>query len=225
MDVWGKFEALSPLQRIIVTFSVTAVLIVAVYLADRWARKKRAADLGAFASASLVEQRADGTLVAYIAFWRYVFFGLFFATGFCICIYILVRLCLELPLGFWKHWDSASAPAIILVLAIAMPLFAYGVLKGGYKKVQLEISKYSVRYLRGAARGGILLSDNYVSVPLKDIISVSLRGNLLGGGVIDARTPTQVHSIILLLPQQEQELCLGILNEAISKARADRTGE
>ena len=220
MNIWEKFEALPPLERIVIVFTATTLLMVTVYLIDRGASQRRRADHGASRRNRHVEQRPDGTLVAYIAFWRYLFFGLFFAWGLFICINILVRLYRELPADFWRHWDTAAAPAIILVLAIAMPLFAYFLLKGGYKKVQLEIGKHSVRYLKGAIRGGILLSDNYVSVPLKDIINVELGRNLLGGGVINARTATQTHCMILLLSKDEQEVCYKILEEAIKNGRA-----
>lgn len=222
MNVWEKFEALPPLERIVIVFTVTILLLAIVYWIDKRAKLRRKSDPDASRRYIHLEQKPDGTLVAYIAFWRYLFFGLFFAAAFCICINILVQLYRELPPGFWKRWDQGGMMAIILALAISMPFFAYGLLKGGYKKVQLEIDRHRVRYLRSAIRGGILLSDNYVFVPLEEIISVELRKNFLGGGVIIARTARQTHSMIVLLSQEEQEVCQRVLKEAIWTRKADR---
>lgn len=223
MNIWEKFEGLPPLERIVIVFTVTVLLLAIVYRIDKRAKLRRRSDPDTSVRYILLEQKPDGTLVAYIAFWRYLFFGLFFAAAFCICINILVQLYRELPPGFWKRWDEGGMMAIILILAISMPLFAYSLLKGGYKKVQLEIDKHRVRYLRSAIRGGILLSDNYVYVPLEDISSMELRKGLLGGGVITVRTATQTHSMILLLSQEEQEVCYQTLREASKKRRANQS--
>lgn len=164
-----------------------------------------------------LERKADGTLLAYIPFWRYLFFGLLFVPAFYICIHGLVRLHQELPTGFWKHWDqSTTVVAVVLVLTIGIPVFAYWLLKDGYRKVQFELNGYSVRYLRAGVRGGILFSENYTSILLKDITKVDLRQGLLGGGVITVYTSTQTHSGSLLLSTEEQQLCLQALKEAIT---------
>jgi hypothetical protein len=224
INMWDSYQTLPPAQRIIIVFTITALLIFAVYRIDRWAKNKRQAkpgnskeDVGnkSFLFSNL-EQKADGTLIAYIGFWRYLFFGLFFAAAFYVCISIIVRLCRELPVDFWKNWDkAATAGLIILIFAICLPFFSYQLLKDGYKKIHFELTSNSVRYLKGGVRGGILLSDNYISVPLKHIVRVDLQRNLLGGGVITAVTPRQTHSVILLLSSEEQQTCLRALQERI----------
>jgi hypothetical protein len=181
-------------------------------------KQRQRANPEASKQSKLLELKPDGTLIAHIAFWRYLFFALLFAAAFLICLNILVRLYQERPPDFWKRWDDVATMGVIVILAIAMPYIAYGLLKNGYKKVQLEINGHSVRYLRRATRGGTLLSDHYVCVPLKDI-HVELHSNPFGGGMLQARTAIQTHSMILLLSPEEQEVCLKALQEAIKAGK------
>lgn len=207
MAIWESYESLPPLARIMIIFTVTALLIAAVYRINKWYKPRQGSNL---------EQKADGTLVAYIAFWRFAFFGLFFVAAFFICINALFRLYQELPSGFWKHWDENSRMVlIIIIIAVVMLVTPYSLLKSGYKKVQFELDNHRVRFLKRATRGGILLSDNYIYVPLKEIIAVQLENNLFGGGVMKARTATQSHTIILLLSTEEQLICLRALEHKI----------
>ena len=171
---------------------------------------------------STLEQKADGTLVAYIPFWRYAIFGALYGLGFCILITSFVYLCRELPPSFPQHWDKiATSAAIILLIALTMPLFAYQLLKGGYRKVQFELDKTRVRYLKAGIRGGIILSDNYQSVSLKDVTNMELGSGLFGGGVITVKTPSQTHSLILLLSPAQQAICYHALKEAVAKREKD----
>lgn len=210
MSIWESYESLPPLARILIIFAVTALLIGAVYKINKWSKPMQGSNL---------EQKADGTLVAYIAFWRYVFFGLLFVAAFFICINALIRLYQEAPGGFWKHWDEYTTMVLIMIIiAIVMLLMAFNILKGGYKKVQFELDNRRVRFLKNGIRGGILLSDNYISVPLNEIIAAQLDNNLFGGGVIKVRTATQTHAIILLLSTEEQLTCLRALENKIGTA-------
>jgi hypothetical protein len=172
-----------------------------------------------------LEQKADGTLVAYLAFWRYAIFGALYAVAFGILITSFIYLCRELPPGFPQHWDQvATSAVVVLLIALAMPLFAYQLLKGGYKKVQFELDKYRVRYLKPGIRGGLLLSDNYISVSLRDITDMALGSGLFGNGVITVKTSTQTHSIILALSPAKQAICYQALKEAVTN-RQENPGE
>nr|WP_157536309.1 hypothetical protein [Mucilaginibacter sp. L294] len=199
-----------------ITFTVTVLLIIIVYGVSKWTKRRSEANPVLSGRSGNLERKDDGTLVAYIAFWRYLFFGVLFALAFYICMNAFVRLYQELPPGFYKSWDKpASITLFMLILAIAMLIWGYWLLKGGYKKVQFELTKYNVRYLKSGVRGGILLSDNDIFVSLRDITGVQLRQNMLGGGVITARTATQTHKMILLLSAEEQQVCYQALQEAI----------
>jgi hypothetical protein len=219
MDLWESYESLPALERIVITFSLTAILLVVIFLINK--KAKRPVDISPgithiTGNRGNLERKPDGTLLAYIAFWRYLFFGALYAVAFCMCIYGFVVLYQELPSGFYKHWNKqATITFLAPVLAIAMFVWGYSLLKGGYKKVQFELDSYQVRYLRSGTRGGTVLSENSVSVPLRDILEVELRQNPFGGGVIKARTSNETHTMILLLSTEEQQICYRELQEAI----------
>lgn len=165
-----------------------------------------------------LERRPDGTLVAYIAFWRYIIFGLLYAAGFYISLKGFIILYQQLPPYFWKHWDKAATVTLVcLILVIAFPFMAFNLLKSGYKKIQLEINKNSVRYLKSATKGGTLLSDNYDTINFEEIISIGLRQNPFGGGILDVSTSVKKHSIMLLLSVAEQMVCYRTLEEATNR--------
>lgn len=223
MNLWESYESLPPLERIIITFTVTAILVFIIYLINKKVKRPVEISPGISGRGGNLERKPDGTLVAYIAFWRYLFFGVLFALAFYLCMRGFVLLYQELPSGFYKHWDKKatitfSAP----VLAIAMFVWGYFILKGGYKKVQFELDKYQVRYLRSGTRGGTILSENTVSVTLRDIQEVESYRNPFGGGVITARTSNETHKIILLLSAEEQQICYKALMEAIRNRHSDR---
>nr|WP_315423544.1 hypothetical protein [uncultured Pedobacter sp.] len=216
MDIWESYESLPPLERIITTFAVTAILVVVIFVINKKVKRHSNISPGIIGTNGNLERKPDGTLLAYIAFWRYLIFGAIFAGAFCMCIYGFVVLYQELPSGFYKHWNKqATVTFLAPVLATAMFFWGYSLLKGCYKKVQFELDNYQVRYLRSGTRGGTILSENSVSVPLKGILEVELRQNPFGGGVITARTSTEVHNIILLLSTGEQQICYRELQEAI----------
>ena len=104
---------------------------------------------------------------------------------------------------------------IIAIIAVAMCLITFNFFKSNYKKIQFEINNDNVRYLKSVSRGGTLLSNNYITVLLKDILSIELRPIPAGGGVIMAKTATQTHSIILLLSTEEQLICYRRIGDAI----------
>jgi hypothetical protein len=171
---------------------------------------------------STLEQKADGPLVAYIPFWRYAIFGVLYAIAFCILITSFIYLCRELPPGFLHHWNQvATSAVVVLLIAVAMPFFAYQLLKGGYKKVQFDLDKCRIRYLKSGIRGGILLSDNYGSIALRDITDMELGSGLFGGGVVTVKTSSQIHSVILLLSPAKQAICYRALKEAVTNRQED----
>lgn len=223
MDIWESYEKLPPAERIISTFTVTAILVFIIYFVNKKIKRCSEINPGISGRSGNLERKPDGTLLAYIAFWRYLFFGALFAVAFYMCIYGFIILYQELPTGFYKHWDKqASVTFFAPVLAIAMFVCGYYLLKHGYKKVQFELDTYQVRYLRSGTRGGTILSENTVSVPLKDILEADLGQNLFGGGVITARTSTQTHTIILLLSTGEQQICYKALMEAVQNRHSER---
>jgi hypothetical protein len=170
-----------------------------------------------------LERTADGTLIAYIGFWRYSFFGAMYAVAFYVCIDAFFRLYHELPTGFYKHWDkNASITFFMLILGFAMVCWGYFMVKGGYKKVQFELTGHNVRYIKPGIRGGTMLSENEQFISLGSILDVQLRKNLLGGGVITVRTATQTHTILLLLSTEQLQVCYQALQEAIHKRQVER---
>lgn len=223
MNLWESYESLPPLERIIITFTVTAILVFIIFLVNKKVKRPVEISPGISGRSGNLERKPDGTLVAYIAFWRYLFFGVLFALGFYLCMRGFVILYQELPAGFYKHWDKkATITFLAPVLAIAMFAWGYFILKGGYKKVQFELDNHQVRYLRSGTRGGTILSEDTVSVALRDILEVESYRNPLGGGVITARTSNETHKIILLLSAEEQQICYKALMEAIQNRHSDR---
>lgn len=216
MDLWQSYERLPPLERIFITFSVTAILVFVLYIINKQVKQRRSSKVEFAGRSGHLDRKADGTLLAYIAFWRYLFFGAIYAFAFYICMYGFVVLYQDLPSGFYKHWNkNASLTFFVLVLGAAMFIWGYSLLKSGYKKVQFELDNYNLRYLASGVRGGIILSESIVSVALSDIREVELRQNMFGGGVITARTSMQTHTIMLLLPEEELQICFTALKQAI----------
>ena len=224
MDIWKLYESLPPLERIAINFTVTGVLVMLVFRINKWAKKRdwvnydsatREADRKQLLYTNL-EDKGNNTLVAYIAYWRYLTLGLIYMAAIYVSINGAIFFYEELPPGFWKNWDKTTTVTLIIgVIAVAMCLITFNFFKSNYKKIQFEINSDSVRYLKSVSRGGTLLSNNYITVPLKDILSIELRPIPAGGGVIMAKTVTQTHSIILLLSTEEQLICYRRIGDAI----------
>jgi hypothetical protein len=167
----------------------------------------------------LIEKRGDGTTVVYIAFWRYCIFMFLFAFAFYALISIIVNLYDERPADFWQHWSQTAELMLgALVGAIALPFFAYWVLKGFYKKIQLEINSSNLRYLRGGVRGGILLSDTYVSINYHDIQDIDMEQHFFANRFISIRTLSETHRIVLMLFESEKIRCFDDIKAAVEAA-------
>ncbi|MBE5319994.1 hypothetical protein IM793_12550 [Pedobacter sp. MR2016-19] len=162
MDIWESYESLPPLERIITTFAVTAILVVVIFMINKKVKSHLNISPGIIGTTGNLERKPDGTLLAYIAFWRYLIFGAMFAGAFCMCIYGFVVLYQELPSGFYKHWNKqATVTFLAPVLATAMfllagsfilpwilalqPLTALGVLKRTEKQEILEKVKLNIQ--------------------------------------------------------------------------------
>lgn len=172
---------------------------------------------------NLIENRTDGTTVVYIAFWRYCFIGLLFAGAFYVLLWTIVNLYHERPADFWQHWNqTAGLISGAFIGAIAILLFAYWMLNGFYKKVQLEIGRSSLRYLRGGVRGGVLLSDDYEHINYAAITDIKMDQQILVNGVILVQTGPKIHKIILLLTESEKLQCLAAIQAAVEAARKRR---
>ena len=172
----------------------------------------------------LIEKRPDGTTVVYIAFWRYCFFGLLFAGAFYILIWTIVNLYEERPPDFWQHW-SQTAKFILgaSIGALVLPFFAYWMFKGLYKKVQLEINRSGLRYLRGGVRGGILFSENYGKISYSEVTDMDMEQQLLVNRVISIRTVSETHKIVLLLSEKEKMSCFEAIQLAVAAAKKSRS--
>jgi hypothetical protein len=171
----------------------------------------------------LIEKRPDGTTVVYIAFWRYCFFGLLFAGAFYVLLWSIVNLYNERPPDFWQHW-SQTAKFILgaSIGALALPFFAYWMLKDLYKKVQLEINRSGLRYLRGGVRGGVLFSENYRNISYLDITNMDTEQQFFVNRVINIRTGSETHKIVLLLSENEKMRCFEAIQEAVAAAKKRR---
>lgn len=172
----------------------------------------------------LIEKRPDGTTVVYIAFWRYCFLGLLFAGAFYILIWTIVNLYEERAPDFWQHW-SQTAKFILgaSIGALALPFFAYWMFKGLYKKVQLEINRSGLRYLRGGVRGGVLFSENYGSINYRDVTDMDFEQQFLVNRVISIRAGSETHKIVLLLSEKEKMRCFEAIQEAVAAAKKHRS--
>lgn len=171
----------------------------------------------------LIEKRPDGTTVVYIAFWRYCFFGLLFAGALYVLLWSIVNLYNERPPDFWQHWSQTAKFMLgASIGALALPFFAYWMLKGLYKKVQLEINRSGLRYLRGGVRGGVLFSENYRNISYLDIINIDTEQQFLVNRVINIRTGSETHKIVLLLSENEKMRCLEAIHEAVAAAKKGR---
>ncbi|WP_457132149.1 hypothetical protein [Mucilaginibacter sp. UYNi724] len=169
----------------------------------------------------LIEKRADGTTVVYIALWRYLFFGLLFALAFYELLSIVVNLYKERPADFWQHWSQTAELMLgALVGAIALAVFAYyWIRKDFYKKIQLEIGRSSLRYLSGGVRGGVLFSDTYRSINYHDIKDMNMKQEFFTNGVVTIQTLSETHRIILMLSESEKIRCLDVIRGAVEAAR------
>jgi|GEM_PF-4865473 len=173
---------------------------------------------------NLIEKRPDGKTVVYIAFWRYCFFGLLFAGAFYILIWTIVNLYEERPADFWQHWSQTAKFMLgASVGALALPFFAYWMFKGLYKKVQLEINRSGLRYLRGGVRGGVLFSENYRDISYLDITHMDTEQQFLVNRVINIRTDSETHKIVLLLSENEKMRCFEAIQEAVAVAKKSRS--
>ena len=173
----------------------------------------------------LIEKKPDGTTVVYIAFWRYCFFGLLFAGAFYILIWTIVNLYEERPPDFWQHWSQTAKFILAASIGVlALPFFAYWMFKGLYKKVQLEINRSGLRYLRGGVRGGILFSENYGNISYTDVTDMDMEQQFMVNRVINIRTVSEIHKIVLLLSENEKMRCFEAIEGAILAAKK-RTSE
>ncbi|RYY34886.1 MAG: hypothetical protein EOP46_11925 [Sphingobacteriaceae bacterium] len=173
----------------------------------------------------LIEKRPDGTTVVYIAFWRYCFFGLLFAGAFYAFIWIIVNLYNKRPPDFWQHWSQTGK--LILgasIGALTVLFFAYWMFKGLYKKVQLEINRSGLRYLRGGVRGGVLFSENYRNISYLDITDMDIEQQFLVNRVISIRTGSETHKIVLMLSENEKMRCFEAIQEAIVATKERTSG-
>ena len=174
---------------------------------------------------NLVEKRPDGTTVVYIAFWRYCFFGLLFAGAFYVFVWVIVNLYGERPADFWQHWtQTASLITGASLGALGTPFFAYWMAKDLYKKVQLEINRSSLRYLRGGVRGGVLFSENYRTISYHSITSIEMEQHFLANRIINIQTGEEKHRIVLLLSESEKMTCFDAIKDAVQAARKRRSG-
>ena len=231
MNLWDLYERQSDLGRITITFNITVLLIIAIIRIDKWAKTKIWVKPGKANNRTEskpflynnLERKPDGTLVAYISYWRYLIFGLLFVVGFWISYNGLVSFYQELPKGFWKNWDKVTTITfVLLIIVLAMPVMLFRFLKSNFKKVQLEINIDQVRYLKSAVKGGTLLSDQYQTVPYNQIVEVGFRQNPLGSGIIDLITSHQTHVVLLLLPVDQQFICYRSLQEAVKEWKENR---
>ena len=95
--------------------------------------------------------------------------------------------------------------------------------KGLYKKVQLEINRSGLRYLRGGVRGGVLFSENYRNIPYLDINNMDTEQQFLVNRVINIRTDSETHKIVLLLSENEKMRCFEAIQEAVAVAKKSRS--
>jgi hypothetical protein len=143
-----------------------------------------------------------------------------FAFAFYGLISIIVNLYDERQADFWQHWTHTATLMLgTTIAAIALPLFAYWVMKGFYKKIQLEINNSNLRYLRGGVRGGILLSDTYVSINYHDIQDIDMEQHFFANRFISIRTLSETHKIILILSEGDKIHCFEAIQEAVVAAR------
>jgi Co/Zn/Cd efflux system component len=171
----------------------------------------------------LIEKRADGTTVVYIAFWRYCFLAAIFAGALYILVCTFLKLYYERLVNFCQHWSQTAGLMLgAAVVAIAVTIFAYWMLKGFYKKVQLEIGRSGLRYLVGGVRGGVLLSDNYDHISYPAITGIEIDQQFLVNRVIIIRTVSKTHKIVLLLSESEKMRCLDAIQEAAAVAKKRR---
>lgn len=168
----------------------------------------------------LIEKKPDGTTVVYIAFWRYCFFLLLFAGAFYVLLWTVVKLYEERPPDFWQHWSQpAKFMAGASLGALAVPFFAYWMLKDFYKKIQLEINRSGLRYLRGGVRGGVLFSENYSNINYLAITKMDMEQQFLVNRVIRIQTGPETHKIVLLLSESEKMRCFEAIREAVAAAK------
>ena len=124
---------------------------------------------------------------------------------------------------FWQRW-SQTAKLILgaSIGALAVPFFAYRMFKGLCKKVQLEINRSGLRYLRGGVRGGVLFSGNYRNISYLDIINMAMEQQFLVNRVINIGTDSETHKIVLLFSENEKMRCFDAIKDAVAAAKKSR---
>jgi hypothetical protein len=212
------------LLRIEVTFSITLIAVcIVIWIGRRVKAKEQAAARQAqvnheHAKSKLIEQKSDGVFYVYIAWWRYLVLEMAFALMLYVLITEFISIYKELPHGFLHHWNKDATIVLIGAAGIVMiAAYLIKLIRRGYKDVQMEIGKDYVRFRIPGIRGGMMLSDQYITLNYSEIQEISFRQAApLIGYVLILKTATKTHNINLILPPAEKIASYRILDQATS---------
>lgn len=224
MNLWERYQSLSPLLRIEITFSITLIAVFIIIWVGRLLKEKEQAAArqaqvnNEQAKSKLIEQKSDGVFYVYIAWWRYLVLEMAFALMLYVLITEFISIYKELPRGFLHHWNKDATIVLIGATGIVMvAAYLIKLIRRGYKDVQMEIGKDYLRFRIPGPRGGMMLSDKYITLNYSEILEISFRQAApLIGYVLNLKTATKTYNINLVLPPAEKIASYRILDQATS---------
>ncbi len=120
-----------------------------------------------------------------------------------------------LPKGQLHHWTKDFTLVVVVGIGILVVIATIvGLLKMGYKAVQMEIGKDDVRFRKSTPRSGIMFSDRYVTLKYSELREIDFREMPLIGYVLQLKTPTETYVINLMLSASEKVAVYRLLDEA-----------
>lgn len=226
MNLWESYQQLPPLPRLAITFSSTLFLLCVVFGLNKWIKKRNetkqsrhnAIPNTGYANNGLIVQKSDGVIYVYIAYWRSFFFPVILT----LMLYVLssgfLNLYRGLPGNYWHHWDKTATLLLVTILAMLLIIvFIVELLVTGYKAIQMEIGQDYVRFRKAGVKGGILLSNKYVTLKYSEITKIDFREAPLIGAVFDIKIPQETYHINLLLTPADKVAVYRILDSATDK--------
>lgn len=152
--------------------------------------------------------------VFYISYWRYVLLACPFALMLFVICSEFWSIGQRFPVGFWKTWNGDSKLTLFLTAAIIfLVYYIIKLLKFGHHAIQLEIGGNYVKFRKRVIRGGIMLSDKYITLKFSEIKTLNIRKMKIIDYVIDIVTADETFSVVLIMSGEEKLSAYKILSD------------
>lgn len=211
MGLWEKYQQLSPLSRIGIVFTITLLLVCMIFWTKDWIKKRQLQNKTLITRSAVMEQKK----LFYISYWRFVMLALVLTMMLYLVVSRFVNLYKDLPIDYWHNWDRNTMLVLLISIAILfIVFFIVRLLIKGYKAVQFEIGNDFVRFRKTGVKGGMILSDKYVTLKFTEIRQMDFRETPLIGYVLILKTGTETHHVNLLLSTSDKLACYRNLGQA-----------